>query len=748
MPSSKKRLGSISLFLRQGDGSTAGGGSGSGSGSGGRSSSSQHQSGSTSSARAGIVGLPIPATGSVLSGSSVANGNHPSQLPQLQPPHEIIAARQERKRDSSSHKHEKHEKHEKSDKQDRQDKHERKSERKKSRSPSKPPSSSTIGAAAAAQQQQHQQTPATVGTASPTVTTAATASTRSIPVPKSGRHSSASQSSATMSPPIQQQQGQQHLHPLHRTRTSASDTQRDRGHNAWEDSTVASMFGDNESRSASDRLRGTHAHARHYSDAPPPQRALPAPPSRSIQPKHDENLPFVIGENGILKVVPPLSTHKAPEKHTQIPNNNNTAAATNAHPVNAAQGGIFDDQSIKQDDIFHQEASQVLDTPTKASGLRRTKLPYRDTTRDHRDIKSNASSEQNGGLGYSPSTHSVSLSPERQPSEPGGHIDKIRLQERMARERERQREREREKEKERERERQRQRETEHEIEHKRSTLFRDLTPLLFDDPEFNETKAAVISPSTIDPAALQEAQDRTPRAKRNLLQPEPLFMQQANSNNKNHHINHNNPSSNNLLNDAAPPLGRTNSKRRQKSPPKELAPALGLGLTNTTTTTTTTSTTTPPMTNSRKRRQSLDYNDAELHAMSYADLRAQAFDFDPQTAALQQPTAPPTGGTIEDRLEHYRRKGSMDQHEFFAQRVSLDEWEEAGDWFLSQFGDIMQRLRKARRAKRRLVQQFEDEVAAREEAVRGKMEGIARTLEELREDGRLMMEGKEVDVEF
>ncbi|KAK4142358.1 extracellular mutant protein 11-domain-containing protein, partial [Dichotomopilus funicola] len=708
MPSSKKRLGSISLFLRQGDGSTAGGGSGSGSGSGGRSSSSQHQSGSTSSARAGIVGLPIPATGSVLSGGSVANGSHPSQLPQLQPPHEIIAARQERKRDS------------------------------------------TIGAAAAAQQQQHQQTPATVGTSSPTVTTAATASTRSIPVPKSGRHSSASQSSATMSPPIQQQ-GQQHLHPLHRTRTSASDTQRDRGHNAWEDSTVASMFGDNESRSASDRLRGTHAHARHYSDAPPPQRALPAPPSRSIQPKHDENLPFVIGENGILKVVPPLSTHTASEKHTQITNNNNnTAAATNAHPVNAAQGGIFDDQSIKQDDIFHHEASQVLETPTKASGLRRTKLPYRDTTRDNREIKSNASSEQNGGLGYSPSTHSVSLSPERQPSEPGGHIDKIRLQERMARERERQREREREKEKERERERQRQRETEHEIEHKRSTLFRDLTPLLFDDPEFNETKAAVISPSTIDPAALQEAQDRTPRAKRNLLQPEPLFMQQANNNNnhKNHHINHNNPSSNNLLNDAAPPLGRTNSKRRQKSPPKELAPALGLGLTNTTTTTTTTSTTTPPMTNSRKRRQSLDYNDAELHAMSYADLRAQAFDFDPQTAALQQPTAPPTGGTIEDRLEHYRRKGSMDQHEFFAQRVSLDEWEEAGDWFLSQFGDIMQRLRKARRAKRRLVQQFEDEVAAREEAVRGKMEGIARTLEELREDGRLMMEGKEVDVEF
>jgi hypothetical protein len=60
----------------------------------------------------------------------------------------------------------------------------------------------------------------------------------------------------------------------------------------------------------------------------------------------------------------------------------------------------------------------------------------------------------------------------------------------------------------------------------------------------------------------------------------------------------------------------------------------------------------------------------------------------------------------------------------------------------------MLRLKEARKNKRRLVQQFEDEVAAREEAVRGKIEGIGRTLEELREEGMTMMEGKDVDVEF
>ncbi|KAK3293933.1 extracellular mutant protein 11-domain-containing protein [Chaetomium fimeti] len=591
MPTTKKKLGSIGLFSRQADGSVGGG----------------PQTGGTSSARAAGVGQSAT-PGPVLPGASHATATG-SQLPQLQPPHEIIATRQER---------------------------------------------------------QQPETPATA---------------RSIPAPRAGRYTAPSQPTATMSLPVQ------HLHPMQRTRTSASDTAREaqRGPNAWEDSTVASMFGDNESRPASERLRAPHG--RHYSDGPP-QRALPAPPTR-VQPKHDENLPFVIGENGVLKVIPPPNTQKAPET---------APLATNATP-----GGIFDDQSVKQDDVYH-EGRQIFETPTKASGLRRTKLAYR----DNRDVKSNASSER-AGPAYSPGSQSVSLSPERQ-AEAGGHIDKIRFQERMSRERERQRERDRELE----RERERQREQEREAQHKRSTVFENLTPLDFDDPDFNNTKAAVAAPSsTLDADALKEALQRTPRASRQpQYQQKQLFAQQTN-----------------LLSGVPPPLSisRTTS-RRQKSPAKEPGPA-------------------PASTTSRKRRQSLDYNDAELHAMSYSDLHNQSFDFDPQTAALQQTSVPPAGGSIEERLEHYQKKGSMDQHEFFA-RASVDEWDEAGDWFLSRFGDVMLRLKQARRNKRRLVQQFEDEVAAREEAVRGKIEGIGRTLEDLKQEGQTMMEGKDVDVEF
>lgn len=559
MPTTKKKLGGIGLFMRQADGSLGGPGS---------------------SPRAGVVGLPTtPAA--ALSGSS-----HATQLPQLQPPPEIVTARQNTQPD----------------------------------------------------------TPVTA---------------RSIPAPKAGRY-------ATMSLPAQ------HYHPMQRTRTSASDTTRDppRGHNAWEDSTVASMFGDNESRAASERPRAHQGgHARRSSDAAH-QRAHPPQPGRA-EPKHDENLPFVIGENGILKVITAPSGQTAP--HTA--------------PVHVnGNGGIFDDQSVKTDDAF-QDARQLYETPTKAGGLRRTKLPYRDT----RDVKSNASSDR-PAAGYSPDAQSLSMSPERT-AEAGEHIDKIRIQERIKRDHERQRERERE------RERERQLELEREMQHKRSTLFENLTPLEFDEP-FNDTQAAVIAPSSgVDPEALKEALQRTPRASR---QPQPL------------------PPQTRFAADEAP-LGRTASRRLKEPSNKDLP-------------------------SSRKRRQSLDYNDAELHSMSYSDLRGQAFDFDPQAAALQQTTVP-AGGTIEERLQHYRTKGSLAQHEFFS-RLPMDEWDEAGDWFLEQFGGVVQRLKKARKAKRQLVQQFEAEIAAREEAVRVKIEGIGRTLEDLKQEGQTMMQGKDADLEF
>ncbi|KAK0637160.1 extracellular mutant protein 11-domain-containing protein [Bombardia bombarda] len=629
MPTAKKKLGGMSLFMRQADGSVSGPGS----------------------PRAGAVGLPAspaPAVARIDTGHSTAHNTGHTQLPQLQPPPEIVASRQLQ-----------------------------------------------IGRYSAASGQ--------------------------------------SQPGTSMSlPPAQ------HFHPMQRTRTSASDhATRDgtRTQNAWEDSTVGSMFGDNESRAASDRYRGGQqqttqlqqlqqqqqqgngngntAHGRHYSDAAY-QRMHQSQLSRSQQAQHDENLPFVIGENGLLKVITAPNTH---------PQNGGGAAAAASAALNLSNGLLHDnEQTIKVDDVYQDDRPHPYETtPTKVAPLRRTKLPHRDA----RELKRNSFSDR-AAAGYSSDVQqNLGMSPERT-SEAGEQIEKVRLEERLRRDRERERERELDRERERELERER----EQELNHKRSTVFESLTPIEYDEPTYNNTQAAVIVPLREDssPDEVKEVLQRTPRATRQLQ----------------NGLNLNNPFTEGGL-------ARTGSRRLIKpepaptlAPPAAPAPAAAALIAIATAKDTFSSA-------NRKRRHSLDYNDAELNAMSYSDLRGQAFDYDPQAAALQlqqQATSTvPAGGTTEDKLEHYKTKGGMDQHQFFT-RISADEWEDAGDWFLEQFTSVVQKMKKARREKRTIVERFEGEIAAREEAVRGKIEGIGRTLEDLKAEGRAMMQGKEVDLEF
>lgn len=553
------------------------------------------------------------------------------------------------------------------------------------------------------------------------------AAARSIPLPKVGRHASNTQSL----PPAHAQ----HFHPMQRTRTSASDSaareapRASNAQNAWEDSTVASMFND----AASDRTHTRQtSHGRHYNEPPAyqrqqqpqqqqpqqqqpqpnpqqqqqkqPESRLPHPPlqitrGRSLKARQqpdqqqqkqqkqqqngrDENLPFVIDEGGVLKVIPPT---------TQIP------PAPVVAPLHAISSNISSDGANSED--LYQDEPQPFDTPTKNGGLRRTRLPYR----DNREYKTGPYSPGSRS-GYSPTrgAENLAMSPDRA-AEAGEHLEQVRIEERRRRDRERQLERDRELKRQKDRE-----EKERELQQKRSTLFADLEPIDFDDPSFNDTRAAILAPTSgVDPDEISSEPAptlRTPRANRNLPPGVlPLQLKQL-------------------------PINRSSSRRV-----KEQTTILPIP------------TNTQPK--SLKRRISLDYNDAELHAMSFSDLRKQAFDYDPQAAALQQTAVPPTGGSLEERMEHYKNKGSIDQHEFFT-RMTVDEWDEAGDWFLEQFSNVVQKIKKARKAKRTLMTQFEDEIAAREEAVRVKTEGIGKTLEELKQEGQTMMEGKDMDLEF
>ena len=129
----------------------------------------------------------------------------------------------------------------------------------------------------------------------------------------------------------------------------------------------------------------------------------------------------------------------------------------------------------------------------------------------------------------------------------------------------------------------------------------------------------------------------------------------------------------------------------------------------------------------------LDYAPPELYQMDYEVLKLQSFDTDPKV---------PDSGLSEEyqnqslaqKLRHVADLPSSEQHTFFSS-LSLDEWEEAGDWYLDRFGEISKKIREARRAKRDAAKQFESEIQKRHEAISKKRKEVEDSLKEMKESG-------------
>lgn len=145
----------------------------------------------------------------------------------------------------------------------------------------------------------------------------------------------------------------------------------------------------------------------------------------------------------------------------------------------------------------------------------------------------------------------------------------------------------------------------------------------------------------------------------------------------------------------------------------------------------------------KKRRRDIDYDDTALLRMNFEELQNEPFDHDPTKEVPQSPAKPP-GDNLGDRLKFYGGKDEDAQAHLFTQ-MSVRDWEDSGDWFLEQFGDVVRKMKEARQAKRRMVEQFEKEVSIREEAVRHKKESIDRKLSKLKNDSFAMMKDKGLD---
>jgi DNA-binding protein H-NS len=74
------------------------------------------------------------------------------------------------------------------------------------------------------------------------------------------------------------------------------------------------------------------------------------------------------------------------------------------------------------------------------------------------------------------------------------------------------------------------------------------------------------------------------------------------------------------------------------------------------------------------------------------------------------------------------------QSEFF-RSLPTTEWEDAGDWFLDQFQNIVQRIRQARQKKRKLAQDFEAEVEKRYEHVSKRQNQVQHAMDRMKEQG-------------
>lgn len=143
----------------------------------------------------------------------------------------------------------------------------------------------------------------------------------------------------------------------------------------------------------------------------------------------------------------------------------------------------------------------------------------------------------------------------------------------------------------------------------------------------------------------------------------------------------------------------------------------------------------------RKRVRDIDYDEEALRKMNFAELQNEPFDHNPTRQVISSPAKPPADN-LEDRLEFYRSKDEDAQVQLFTD-MSVREWEDSGDWFLERFGNIVTRMKEARQAKRKIVEQYETQISEREEEVRRKRETIDRKLSKLKHDSNAMLKGSQ-----
>ncbi|CZT19525.1 uncharacterized protein RCC_05376 [Ramularia collo-cygni] len=136
----------------------------------------------------------------------------------------------------------------------------------------------------------------------------------------------------------------------------------------------------------------------------------------------------------------------------------------------------------------------------------------------------------------------------------------------------------------------------------------------------------------------------------------------------------------------------------------------------------------------------LDHFPPQLYGMSFTVLKAAPFDVDPNAAEPTSLSTLQPHDPLPKRMDALFSMEDRAKEEYFTS-LGIEEWEEAGDWFLDSFTKLTNRFKTARQEKRQIAREFENEVESRFESISKKRKLITGAMEEMKESGGKVLQG-------
>ena len=147
-----------------------------------------------------------------------------------------------------------------------------------------------------------------------------------------------------------------------------------------------------------------------------------------------------------------------------------------------------------------------------------------------------------------------------------------------------------------------------------------------------------------------------------------------------------------------------------------------------------------------KRSRDIDYSLDELSSMAFSQLQDEAFHHDPKATELPLPPEI-ADAPLPLKLDYIlalKDDNSNKEHQraAFFSSLPIEQYEDCGDLIVQKFADVVSKFKDARQQRRKVAREFEDEVAKREERVRGKMGAVEKDLGRLKRGGEEVVRGK------